>query len=122
MRYLLRLSMGAGWWPYPSRRLWGQLLSVPSNCKKSPGFSGGCVPSKKVAGGIRNAVKSRDTSNGALDLGLRVLGSSASEIRAEAFAEISGEITKGLSAFVDAGIELNEGLDWQTTAGIKWRF
>ena len=71
---------------------------------------------------MRDVIGARDTSSGALDLGLRVLGSSSSEVRAEAFAELSGEITERLSAFVDAGIELNEGLDWQTTAGIKWRF
>jgi hypothetical protein len=71
---------------------------------------------------LRDVIGSRDTSSGALDLGLRVLGSSSSEVRAEAFASVSGEITEGLSAFVDAGVEINEALNWQTTAGLKWRF
>ncbi len=71
---------------------------------------------------MRDVIGSRDTSSGALDLGLRVLGSSSSEVRAEAFASVSGEITEGLSAFVDAGVEINEALNWQTTAGLKWRF
>jgi len=43
-------------------------------------------------------------------------------VGAQAFASVSGEITEGLSAFVDAGVEMNEALDWQATAGLKWRF
>ena len=114
--------MGAGGWAYPSCRLRGQLLSVQSHSEARLGQCGGCVTGKKVAGEIRDAVAARDVSGGALDLGLRVLGSSSSEVRAEAFASVSGEIAEGLSAFVDAGVEINESLDWQTTAGLKWRF
>jgi hypothetical protein len=114
--------MGSSRWAYPRCCLRGQLFSVQGNRQKSSCLSGGCVTGKKVAGGIRDAVAARDVSGGALDLGLRVLGSSSSEVRAEAFASVSGEITEGLSAFVDAGVEINEALNWQTTAGLKWRF
>ncbi len=102
--------------------MWSQLLSVQSYSEASPCVCGGCVSSKKVAGELRDVIGARDASSGALDLGLRVLGSSSSEVRAEAFASVSGEITEGLSAFVDAGVEINEALNWQTTAGLKWRF
>ena len=71
---------------------------------------------------MKDVVAGRDVSGVALDLGLRVLNSGNSGVRAEAFAAISGEITEGLSAFVDAGVEMNESLDWQATAGLKWRF
>ncbi len=71
---------------------------------------------------MRDVVATRDASSGALDLGLRILGSGDSRVGAEAFASISGEITEGLSAFVDAGLEMNEDLNWQATAGLKWRF
>tara|TARA_R100000664_G_scaffold33421_1_gene50486 strand:- start:3384 stop:3692 length:309 start_codon:yes stop_codon:yes gene_type:complete len=100
----------------------GQLLSVSSNCQKSSCLCGGCVSGKKVAGGLKNVVASRDTSSSALDLGVRIFGASDSEVGAEAFASVSGEIAEGLSAFVDAGVEINEALNWQTTAGLKWRF
>ena len=114
--------MGPSRWTHPCCCLRSQLLPVSGDCQKSSCFCGGCVTGKKVAGGIRDAVAARDVSGGALDLGLRVLGSSSSEVRAEAFASVSGEITEGLSAFVDAGVEMNEALNWQTTAGLKWRF
>ena len=71
---------------------------------------------------MKDVVAARDVSGGALYLGLRVLNSGNSGVGAEAFAAISGEITEGLSAFVDAGVEMNESLDWQATAGLKWRF
>ena len=51
-----------------------------------------------------------------------MLGSTRSEVRAEAFARVSGTITEGLSAFADVGMEMNEALDWQATAGLKWRW
>ena len=51
-----------------------------------------------------------------------MLGSAGSEVRAEAFARVSGTITEGLSAFADVGMEMNEALDWQATAGLKWRW
>ena len=114
--------MGASRWAHPCCCLWRQLFPVSSNRQKSSCLSGGRGSGKKVAGGLRDVVASRDASDGALNLGLRVLGSSASEVRAEAFASVSGEITEGLSAFVDAGVEMNEALNWQTTAGLKWRF
>jgi len=69
-----------------------------------------------------DAVTGHHASGSALDLGLRVLGASDSEVGAEAFASVSGEISEGLSAFIDAGVELNESLDWQATAGLKWRW
>ena len=71
---------------------------------------------------MRDVVATRDASSGALDVGLRILSSSDSGVGAEAFASISGEIAEGLSAFVDAGLEMNEDLNWQATAGLKWRF
>ena len=99
-----------------------QLLPVSSDCQKSSCLCGGCVSGKKVAGGLRDAVASRNTVGGSLDIGLRVLGVGNSEVGAEAFASVGGEITKGLSAFVDAGVEINDALDWQATAGLKWRW
>ncbi len=114
--------MGSSRRAYSCCRLRSQLLSVSSDCQKSSRLCGGCGSGKKVAGGLRDVVASRDTSGSALDLGLRVLGASDSEVGAEAFARVSGEISEGLSAFVDAGVELNESLDWQATAGLKWRW
>ncbi len=114
--------MGPSRWTHPCRRVRGQLLSVSSNCQKSSCFCGGCVAGKKVAGGLRDAVASRNTTGGSFDLGLRVLGAGNSEVGAEAFASVSGEIAEGLSAFVDAGVEINDALDWQATAGLKWRW
>ena len=57
-----------------------------------------------------------------LDLGLRVLGAGDSQVGAEAFARVSGEIVEGLDVFMDAGLEMNDRLNWQATAGLKWRF
>lgn len=51
-----------------------------------------------------------------------MLGSARSEVRAEAFARVSGEIVEGLDVFADANMELNDRLTWQTTAGLKWRW
>ena len=70
---------------------------------------------------MRDVVASRGASGGTVDLGLRLLSSDNSRVGAEAFASISGEIAEGLSAFVDAGVEMNESLDWQATAGLKRR-
>ena len=67
-----------------------------------------------------DAVTGHHASGSALDVGLRVLGASNSEVGAEAFARVSGTITEGLSAFADVGMEMNEALDWQATAGLKW--
>ena len=114
--------MGPSRWTHPCCCLRSQLLPVSGDCQKSSCFCGGCVTGKKVAGELRDVIGSRDTSGGALDLGLRVLGSSNSKVGAEAFAGVSGEIAEGLSAFADVGVELNESLDWQATAGLKWRW
>jgi hypothetical protein len=69
-----------------------------------------------------DAVTGHHSSDSALDVGLRVLGASDAQVGAEAFARVSGEIAEGLSAFADVGIEMNEALDWQATAGLKWRW
>jgi hypothetical protein len=114
--------VGSSRWAYPCCCLRCQLLSVQSYSEASPCVCGGCVSGKKVAGGLRDAVASRNTAGGSLDIGLRVLSAGDSEVGAEAFASISGEINEGLSAFIDAGVEMNESLDWQATAGLKWRF
>tara|TARA_R110001583_G_scaffold118254_1_gene269552 strand:+ start:99 stop:311 length:213 start_codon:yes stop_codon:yes gene_type:complete len=67
-----------------------------------------------------NVVAGHHASGNTLDLGLRVLGASDTQVGAEAFARVSGEIAEGLDVFADASMELNDKLSWQTTAGLKW--
>tara|TARA_Y100000310_G_scaffold276891_1_gene294367 strand:- start:2473 stop:2685 length:213 start_codon:yes stop_codon:yes gene_type:complete len=69
-----------------------------------------------------DVVAGHHASGSTLGLGLRVLGSSDTQVGAEAFARVSGTITEGLSAFADVGMEMNEALGWQATAGLKWRW
>ena len=69
-----------------------------------------------------DVVAGHHASGNTLDLGLRVLGSSDTQVGAEAFARVSGEIAEGLNVFADASMELNDRLSWQTTAGLKWRW
>ena len=69
-----------------------------------------------------NVVAGHHASGSTLDLGLRVLGASDSQMGAEAFARVSSEIVEGLDVFADASMELNDRLSWQTTAGLKWRW
>tara|TARA_R100001594_G_scaffold5232_2_gene16695 strand:- start:620 stop:964 length:345 start_codon:yes stop_codon:yes gene_type:complete len=109
-------------WRCLSHGVWRQLLAVSSDSEKSSGLSGGCVLSKKAAGELRDVFASRSQDDHGLDLGVRMLGSASSEVRAEAFARVSGTITEGLSAFADVGMEMNEALDWQATAGLQWRW
>ena len=69
-----------------------------------------------------DVVAGHHSSGNTLDLGLRVLGASDTQVGAEAFARVSGEIVEGLDVFADASMELNERLSWQATAGLKWRW
>ena len=69
-----------------------------------------------------NVVAGHHASGNTLDLGLRVLGASDTQVGAEAFARVSSEIAEGLDVFADASMELNDRLSWQTTAGLKWRW
>ena len=69
-----------------------------------------------------DVIAGHHTSGNTLDLGLRVLGASDSQVGAEAFARVRGEIVEGLDVFADASMELNDRLSWQTTAGLKWRW
>ena len=69
-----------------------------------------------------DVVAGHHASGNTLDLGLRVLGANNTQVGAEAFARVSGEIAEGLDVFADASMELNDRLSWQTTAGLKWRW
>ena len=69
-----------------------------------------------------DVVAGHHASGNTLDLGLRVLGANNTQVGAEAFARVSGEIAEGLDVFADASRELNDRLSWQTTAGLKWRW
>ena len=69
-----------------------------------------------------DVIAGHHASGNTLDLGLRVLGANNTQVGAEAFARVSGEIAEGLDVFADASMELNDRLSWQTTAGLKWRW
>ena len=69
-----------------------------------------------------DVVAGHHASGNTLDLGLRVLGASDSQMGAEAFARVSGEITEGLDVFAEGSAELNDKLSWQAVAGLKWRW
>ena len=69
-----------------------------------------------------DVVAGRHVSGNTLDLGLRVLSDADSQVGAEAFARVGGEIAEGLDVFMDAGLEMSDRLNWQATAGLKWRF
>jgi len=69
-----------------------------------------------------DVVAGHHASGNTLDLGLRVLGANNTQVGAEAFARVSGEIAEGLDVFADASMGLNDRLSWQTTAGLKWRW
>ena len=122
MRHLLRVTVVRDLRNSSRHGVWRQLLTVSSDSEESARLSGGCVFGKKVAGGLRGVIASRSQDDHGLDLGVRMLGSAHPEVRAEAFARVSGTITEGLSAFADVGMEMNEALDWQATAGLKWRW
>ena len=51
-----------------------------------------------------------------------MLSDADSQVGAEAFARVGGEIAEGLDVFMDAGLEMSDRLNWQATAGLKWRF
>ena len=69
-----------------------------------------------------DVVAGRHVSGNTLDLGLRVLSDADSHVGSEAFARVGGEIAEGLDVFMDAGLEMSDRLNWQATAGLKWRF